>query len=487
MFRVVILLLFLCCSASADEKPIHFGIQQLKPYQSKNIHNEFDGLDIAIAQAVAKIAGMHLIMDEITWGKNIDGIKSGSVDAAFGATYTRERAAFSYFSLPYRFEENSIFVLKQNANKVEFTDIQDLINEIRLNKFRLGVVRGFEYVDNKLNALIQAYNSRDSITAFETTQECVDSLVVGDIDGFISDTLVASNIIFNSNLARSIVKKTLHNKVPIHFMFSKQSMSDVTVDKFNTYLKELVLSKEYKKILADFCYPIFVIDIIHSQWFYLAGMLGCVASSIVAIMLSYIKRLKLFDALCMGIFPVIIPSIIRDISINSQSNKMVLNPEYFYATIFLVCLGSLVLRIMHATASSNIIEDFLKRHLIKIKAYADILCQCSFMLVGVTVAAIYHLDPVEFWAGIFGILSGHLGCVMRDYFLINTQAQGLQSSSEGIFVSTSCAVAFGVLLNFYSSNPEFDITAQSMILMFCTSILARVVLRIYSFKQLSFV
>ena len=80
-------------------------------YQTEvNGIKKLTGLDYELVKVFAKKANLKIDYKHIFWEDLLSELKKGDVDIGIGALYTKERAEFAYFSLPYRYSEASIFL-----------------------------------------------------------------------------------------------------------------------------------------------------------------------------------------------------------------------------------------------------------------------------------------------------------------------------------------------------------------------------------------
>ena len=119
-----------------------------EPYQFNKITAggySLTGMDIELVKTLADKIGIKTEYEQIEWGQHQEDLRTGRRDIAAGATYTKEREEYVYFSIPYRFEENSLFVLHDSDKNLDFESISEFLAQVRLQNFILGVTRGFIY------------------------------------------------------------------------------------------------------------------------------------------------------------------------------------------------------------------------------------------------------------------------------------------------------------------------------------------------------
>lgn len=141
------------------------------------------GIVVEIATAAFATQGYDLKMNFVPWARAIDGVKNAKYDVLLGTWWTEERAKFLLFSEPYM--ENAVKFIKQKGSNFEYNGLSSLNNK------SVGVVRGYGYGDEFLNA---TNFKRPAATAFIAN---IKKLVAGRIDLTLEDELVARSIIAN--------------------------------------------------------------------------------------------------------------------------------------------------------------------------------------------------------------------------------------------------------------------------------------------------
>lgn len=217
------------------------------PYQYHNHKNKLTGVDIEAFKLISEKAGMTVSFVELPWQRHLLYIKSGTVDIAFGASYTKERAETAYFSIPYRKELVNLFVRKGTVNAIKLNQLSDLIN----SKYLIGTENGYFYGDEfeKLKT-IPGFISR--INSVIDIEQNVKMLMKGHIDGFLADPMSM----------KSFVKKyKFENEFEIHplpiyqgdifIMLSKKTTSHDDLLKINNAISSLQQSGELNKIINN--------------------------------------------------------------------------------------------------------------------------------------------------------------------------------------------------------------------------------------------
>lgn len=121
IFLLIMTLLFTNCSKN-DKQIIMITEAGFAPYEYYE-NGEIVGVDIAIAQEIAKELGKELIVKDVSFDFLINEIKSGKADfAAAGISITTERQKEVDFSIEYTIS-NQVVVVNKNSSINSFSDI----------------------------------------------------------------------------------------------------------------------------------------------------------------------------------------------------------------------------------------------------------------------------------------------------------------------------------------------------------------------------
>lgn len=240
-----ILGVFLFLTQPAHSKEFSVGWELWYPYQYHNDKKELTGVDIEIFKLITKKAGMNVSFVELPWQRHLLYIKSGTVDIAFGASYTKERAETAYFSIPYRKELVNLFVKKGTSKNIKLKQLSDIIN----SKYLIGVENGYFY-GNEYEALktIPGFISR--INSVIDIEQNVKMLMKGHIDGFLADPMSMQSFVKKYKLEGEFEIHPLPiYQGDIFIMLSKATMSHADLVNVNNAISSLQTSGELTQII----------------------------------------------------------------------------------------------------------------------------------------------------------------------------------------------------------------------------------------------
>jgi polar amino acid transport system substrate-binding protein len=206
------------------------------PYQYHNEKQQLVGLDIDRDTTA-----------EIPLNTHLHFIKKGKMDVAMGASWSRDREEYAYFSLPYRKETVKLFVKKGNAKNIQLKTLSDLIG----SKYILGVESGYYYGEDyeKLTSVAEFHANISEVIDLEQN---VTLLMKGHLDGFLVDPNTMRSFVKKYKMENEFEQHTLEiYSADIFIMLSKQSSDVATLDKINKAITTFTENGELKRISGN--------------------------------------------------------------------------------------------------------------------------------------------------------------------------------------------------------------------------------------------
>ena len=476
------------CAESFSKNKLLGGWYLWEPYQFNKITSSgynLTGMDIDLVKSIAKKVGVDIIYDQVDWKKHQEDLGSGVRDIAAGATYTANRAEYVYFSIPYRFEENSLFTLTDSNKTLEFKSISGFLAQVRLQNYILGVTEGFIYADPQINLFISDQTTQDIVKKYTNDVEALNALMKGEIDGFISDRVVGAAAILNNKTNSAVKEVQLNIKTPIHLMFSKKSVPIELVDKFNNEIKEFSVSEEYKKIVKTYLYPVMLMQTIDSQWFYFIGVMGTVAFAVSGIAIAAKENATLFATFLFAMLPSVGGGILRDILINREEVGIFLTPSYMYYIMIIVLVGFSMVRLLEYYNKRANEDEVIDKFWDNVLFLGDALGQAAFIVTGVSIAIMAKIEPIELWGPFFAFLTANGGGILRDLIRKKHEIVCLTGALNAE-VGVAWGLAFSIYLNINSYDPNPSGIRNAVIVVVSGCFLTRLVVRYFNIINVKF-
>lgn len=421
---VMMILVFICLPINAEvsetsskTKKLEGGWFLYDPFQFEKIDSNqyirLTGFDIELQRLIAKNIGYKINFNKISWQQHIKEIKSGKLDIAGMAIKTPEREKFAHFSIPYRKETNSLYMLSENEDAFQADTIEQLIALIEEKKYKIGIIEGYQYTNPKINVFISNPSNKQYIIKVENDYENVEKLINKQIDAFWSDVIAASTIIWRKQYTDEISKHHLESSANLHFMFSKRSVSEEVVEAFNQSIKKIKGGDAFRDISIDYMYPVLLEQTIDSDWFKIVDIIGTIAFIISGILIATRLNYDIFGALVLAAAPAVGGGIIRDLITNRNPIGVLSDPIYIQLIISIVIIYYLLLRTTRFLP--NRYRARFKEFILNLNVFVfDAIGLAAFTVTGVVVAFITNVDPIWIWGPVLAAITCCGGGIIRD-------------------------------------------------------------------------
>ena len=216
------------------------------PYQFNDEKGELRGVDIHFFEAVMRQANLSYGIDEMDWKMQLFMIKTGQLDVALGVSRTPEREQYALFSAPYRQEKVSLFMKKGQGQKHKLADLASLAK----TNLKIGTEQGYYYGDE----FDRLSHDPDFSTRFHEVvdiEENVRLLLNGKLDGLLADPHTMKAVMEKFKITGKLEAHPLAiYSTDIHFMFSKKSVTDRTVQIINDAITTLKSNGQAQRLLG---------------------------------------------------------------------------------------------------------------------------------------------------------------------------------------------------------------------------------------------
>ncbi len=227
---------------------ITMGWDPWEPYHFSGLGGRVQGLDIDLITAIAERTDCEIEFLQGSWAGLLRMIRTGELDLLLGATRTDEREEFAWFSDPYREENFSLYVRSAEAEQWSDQSLQDLIE----GGFRIGVTQGYIYT-SEITDLQSDPAHGDQFIEAAVGELNFTHLLDHRIDGFLEDPFVFTAIDRRRNWGVEMEPLNLaFGSGEVHMMFSRESVDESLVQRFNEALAEMRADSEYDQIRARY-------------------------------------------------------------------------------------------------------------------------------------------------------------------------------------------------------------------------------------------
>jgi polar amino acid transport system substrate-binding protein len=406
---------------ASDADSLRGGWYPWDPYQDRDYRRGvpvLTGFDVEIERALARAMGVEIRLPEIAWQDHLADLAAGTADIAAGATVSETRRGYAYFSKPYRTETDVLILPRGASGRYTFRTIDEMLDTFARSKFRLGVVAGFVYADERVNAFIGDPTHRDQILPVATDAQNLRNLLSGVVDGLLADRIAAATTAWRRQEGAYIEEHPLRFSTDIHFMLSRATQTPQTLARLDDAIDTLQRSGEFRRIADFYALPVLINQTLDTGWFRALAFLGTVAFALSGVVLAYAGQYSLFGALILASLPAVGGGIVRDLLLQREPLAIVRSPEALLTVFGTVLVGMATIRIVARIGAHRLVKP-LRSHprlgtsLIEI---CDAVGLAAFTVVGVVVVLDTLAQPLWLWGPISAVLTSAFGGLLRDLF-----------------------------------------------------------------------
>lgn len=407
------------------------------------------GLDVELLHEISQRAGYFISADFVAWPELVAGLEAGEIDIVAQATLTSQRTEFANFSIPYRTETTVLVVPKGRSQSIRADRMDKLIQRLTETGFRLGVAHGAAYPSSELRAFIDDPANQDRVFKLNVAQ-LVGDLMDGKIDGFLADRILAAYFIEALGAQDRLEEHPLMIHGDLRLMFSKSTVPVEVVERFNEAIQSVHDDGTYRRLNANYAFPILVRLTLDSGWFRAVDIIGTAAFAISGLLLAFRYHYDVFGALVLASLPAVGGGVVRDLITNREELAVLASPIYIVIIVVLVVGGYFVVRaavlIRNSAFGAMAVEnmDRTRAHIAYTIQLCDAIGLAAFTVTGVVVALVTHANPLWIWGPILAAITASGGGILRDVVRSDPEVPALKGE-----LYPEIAVLWGFLLSIY--------------------------------------
>ncbi len=188
---MAVVLVLACASCGAkkeDNKLVMATNAAFPPYEFVDDNNEYAGIDIELAQEIAKILGKELVIEDVEFGSIVGGVQTGKYDVGIaGMTVTDERLESVNFSNSYA-TGIQVVIVKKDGDIKTLDDVAEKGAQIGVQQDTTGHIYASDTVEN-------GGYGEDKVTSYKTGADAVQALVSDKVDCVIIDNEPAKSFV----------------------------------------------------------------------------------------------------------------------------------------------------------------------------------------------------------------------------------------------------------------------------------------------------
>ncbi|MEM6685207.1 MAG: transporter substrate-binding domain-containing protein, partial [Bacteroidota bacterium] len=411
------------------------------PYQYVNEQGNLNGLDYALVSHIFKNVGIKVQFDpkEVdSWQQNQEDVLYGKKDVTGGAFWTEERNKKYLISEPYRYEWNTLYIQKNEKVLSKISNIDSLLNYIRVNKLKIGVVSGYTYTSPEVNKFVKAYGKQSELIVKSITEEeNFDQLINNRVNIIIADRITGAQVIWKNKdvWTTNVTEHALQlPKKPIHLLIhkGKDSIGNVKSNnllaKFNESLKVSRKKGELEGLIANYLFPVLMNITVQTTWFQLVDYIGAIFFAIAGFLLARESRFDIFGTIVMVALLTSGGGIMRDILV-SKTPSFLVDVTYVYIIMIVSILGFLLMSLhSYFIKRSKKYHTFSNRYgkqSILLRVLIESIALGAYTIIGVGVAVEMNLRPLWLWGPLLGVITSSGGGILAGALKKNSTSASL--------------------------------------------------------------
>lgn len=230
---------------------IRMGFDPYAPFQYTDAQGRARGVDIELVEAMAALAHCHVsfVDRDANFNEIVADLIHGKVDLMADMTKTSDREQYALFSNPIRLEQFSLFIQSGASGRWKIKSFDDVV---KIHHLRIGITSGYYYGDI-VEELRNDANGKERFLEAESSSENFVNLLNGAVDIVLEDPYVADLLIQREKWQARVYR--LGFQLPgsiVYLMFSRASVSEQTVSRFNDALEILRANGLYQTILERY-------------------------------------------------------------------------------------------------------------------------------------------------------------------------------------------------------------------------------------------
>ena len=220
------------------------GYELEPPYHYPDSNGTIIGIDAEILITVLEEIGCRVNFKVRPWKRTLLGIEHGKLDIALGASFKTERAAFAYYSPPYRGQPHVIFETANRAKRP--ASLESFLKA----GHTIGTVHGWHYT-NGIRKFLDDPIYRSQVVIASSIDGAMKMLDRGRFQGFLANPSSVAGMIGKQELLKRYVMTRADIDI-LHYLFSRKSVAADIAARFNRRLKEKLAAGLFFRICKKF-------------------------------------------------------------------------------------------------------------------------------------------------------------------------------------------------------------------------------------------
>ncbi|MBO9418308.1 amino acid ABC transporter substrate-binding protein [Labrenzia sp. R4_2] len=228
----------------AEDCPKTFRVgasDDYEPFSYIGADGKLTGLDLLFVQEILAEAGCAPQFVDLPFPRAVVELAAGRIDMMMFASVTAERRNFALFSAPYRNETAGLIIRARDQDKYPINEVGDLLKLNLLLAHDVGTYRGDLFETFMANPEV-----KKNIIQVSSSRQSLNMLVKGRINAIVEAPAAVFALAETLGVRDEIAEHPfLLWSEPVHFMFSRKTVSPEFVAQIDAVLAEAVQTPEY--------------------------------------------------------------------------------------------------------------------------------------------------------------------------------------------------------------------------------------------------
>ncbi len=228
----------------AEDCPKTFRVgasDDYEPFSYIGADGKLTGLDLLFVQEILAEVGCAPQFVDLPFPRAVVELSAGRIDMMMFASVTAERQNFALFSAPYRNETAGLIIRARDQDKYPINEVGDLLKLNLLLAHDVGTYRGDLFETFMANP-----EAKKNIIQVSSSRQSLNMLVKGRINAIVEAPAAVFALAETLGVRDEIAEHPfLLWSEPVHFMFSRKTVSPEFVARIDAVLAEAVQTPEY--------------------------------------------------------------------------------------------------------------------------------------------------------------------------------------------------------------------------------------------------
>jgi len=228
----------------AEDCPDTFRVgasDDYEPFSYIGADGKLTGLDLRFVEQILGEAGCDPQFLVMPFPRAVVELAAGRLDMMMFASVTAERQNFAHFSAPYRNETAGLIIRADDQGGYPITEIGDLLKLNLLLAHDVGT-----YCGDAFEAFLNNPEAKKNTVQVSSSKQSLEMLLKGRINAIVEAPAAVFALAETLGVRDQIAEHPfLLWSEPVHFMFSRKTVSPELVAEIDAVLADAVQTSEY--------------------------------------------------------------------------------------------------------------------------------------------------------------------------------------------------------------------------------------------------